>query len=89
MKHYEEYEVTETREKLVKVTCDKCGEEIPKIGIYRSREFTLEFKAGNSYPSGGYMTGWEVADLCDDCVPWLKDVLESNGVTLSPVEIDW
>lgn len=89
MRHYEEYKVTETRRKLVRVTCDRCDEEIPKLQLYRDREFTLEFKSGNSYPSGGHMTGWEVSDLCDDCVIWLKGLLESNGVNLCPVDVDW
>lgn len=89
MRHYEEYEVVEKKQKLVKIACDRCGEEIPKNGLYEDREFELEFKKGRGYPDGGYMEGWEVCDLCDDCIAWLKDMLESNGVTVSPVEIDW
>lgn len=88
-KHYEKYQEEVTREKLVKIACDRCGAEIPQESMYRIREFELHFLTGDSYPDNGYKEGWEVPDLCDSCVEWLKSILTENGVKLSKVEIDW
>jgi hypothetical protein len=78
--HYKTEKKTRFVEVLVNVTCDRCGKEIeePK-DTYAAREFTLEFLEGHYWPDCPDMYGWEVADLCDECVEELRKLLEEHG----------
>jgi hypothetical protein len=97
MHHYKEFTRTITDHKLIKVTCDRCGVEIPESEMFDTRhvqiKFTkkmvVSFTTGTSYPGSGYDEGWEVEDLCDECVEWLKGVLVNDGVNLGEVARDW
>ena len=89
MEHYEQYEKTVTCQKLVRVTCDWCGNEIPQPRDYEVREFTLEFAKGSSYPDCGWKEGWQIEDLCDDCVEKLRGLLEEAKITIAGLEVDW
>lgn len=81
--------VTYKRKKVIAVKCDKCGDDIPKESRYSTRDFEIEFTRGSAYPDGGHKIGWQVEDLCDNCVDYLKTVLEENGFPTSKVDIDW
>lgn len=91
MDHYEKYTETETvtRRRLIKTTCDRCNAEIPGESLYGLREFDLSFSKGSSYPSGGRKQGWEVEDLCDECIKWLHELLIENGVKITKTDVDW
>ena len=89
MEHYEQYEVTVTRQKLVKVTCDWCGNEISRSCDFEARNFTLEFAIGRCYQDGGWKEGWQVEDLCNGCVEKLRGLLEEMGITIAKLESDW
>ncbi len=91
MHHYNKITETKTvtRRELVKVTCDKCNTEIPDEGSYDLREFDLSFAEGSSYPDGGKKEGWEVEDLCNPCIEWLKNLLIENNVKITKVDVNW
>jgi len=91
MHHYEKYTETKavTRRRLIRVTCDKCNNEIPWEETYDLREFDLSFAEGSSYPDGGSKEGWEVEDLCNSCISWLKELLIENGVKITKTDVDW
>ena len=80
-------EIKEVKEvvtrKLVKTVCDRCGAEIPEVTSHVVRELTLEFKVGYSYPDDWGGKVWEVEDLCDDCIGFLKNLLLQNGFKLN------
>ena len=59
--------------------CDRCGVDIPDPEPYWSRDFTLEFLEGDSYPEGTDLNGWALPDCCNDCVVVLRELLEVNG----------
>ena len=86
---YETIEKTVKRQKLIRCTCDWCHDDISEVGGIGVREFSLEFSTGSSYPDGGYQEGWQVEDLCDDCVVKLRAALEGLGVSVTKLEIDW
>ncbi len=87
------YYITKTekvkRKHLNSTSCDKCGCVIPEESQGNRRKFELKFAAGYGYIDGGSMEGWQVEDLCDDCVSILKDLLSQNGFNISDYEIDW
>ena len=78
-----------TRERIIAIKCDKCGADIMEPDSFDTRNFSLEFTRGKSYPEGGHSTGWRVEDLCDDCAPDLRALLDQNGYTVSDLDIDW
>ena len=85
----ESYERTVQSERIVQVLCDWCGGDVRQSRGYGDREFTLEFKEGESYPDGGFAEGWQIEDLCDNCVERLRQLLIAQGIRVSTVEIDW
>ncbi len=93
MHHYNKITETKivTRRELAKITCDKCALEIPDTywGSYDIREFDLSFAEGSSYPDGGNKEGWEVEDLCNECIKWLYKLLTENGVKITKVDVYW
>ena len=88
---YEETEETRTYTKrtLIRTECDRCGAEIPEEDTWDTRELDLRFTTGTSYPEGGHKLGWQVEDLCDDCLSELKTWLKDWGAKIIPYEIDW
>ena len=87
---YKKETVTYERKTIIDVTCDWCGREIePACERFETREFTLEYTEGDSYPSGGSKEGWQVEDLCDACVAKLRSLLIDQGITITSVEVDW
>lgn len=91
MRYYAEIEVTEKkiRRDFLYMTCDWCGKKFSDPTGYDEREFELKFLKGFGYPEGGQLEGWEVHDLCDDCVERLRVMLVSAGVKVSKKEVDW
>lgn len=90
MKHTERYEQTVERERVLRVNCDRCGAEIPEPARYATRDFDLRFTLGNAWPSGdGDAIGWEVEDLCNACISWLRKTLGDAGVRVSSIDKDW
>lgn len=89
MKHYITKVERVKKQYLDRVTCDRCGSVVPEEETGDRREFNLRFAKGYGYPDGGSLEGWQVSDLCDDCVAILKDLLNQNGFTVSNYEIDW
>ena len=93
MRKYEERAVEETREVLVLRTCDWCdlsletetevSEKRLTNDIARDQDFTCEFITCSG--TGIYLTGegWEIDDLCIDCVGRLRSLLESEGIKIS------
>jgi len=88
-REYETIEETVERHKLVKHTCDWCDGDIVEEAVYAVREFSLEFSIGSAYPEGGWKEGWQVDDLCDDCVDKLRVLLEGEGISVTKLEVDW
>ncbi len=82
---YEDYAEEVKKRKFVKRICDRCTAEIDNhFGRQRSRYFSLMFfkqMTLDSYNSR-YEEGWEVEDLCDDCVKLLKVWLLENKVKM-------
>jgi hypothetical protein len=65
MKHFKT--VTETRQRLDYVTCDKCGagaDTCESYGVYDPHWFS--FRDGKRYPEGGEWKTYEM-DLCKNC----------------------
>lgn len=92
MQNYRETMVTKTvtEREYINTVCDRCGKVIPDEGQYDTREFWLRFTIGESYGNdGGNASGWEIDDLCDDCVTDLKTILTKHRFPLSPVELRW
>jgi hypothetical protein len=87
MKHYEELKKEIVEKELLRITCDRCNEEIPGTGNYSYRTFELNFAEGKAYPDGSYGDGWEVEDLCNSCVMFLRELLGNNGFTIK--NYDW
>ncbi len=88
MKHTKEVEHTTTRTKVLYVTCDRCEEEfVLDNSMSNNEEFELNFVTMSG--TGIYLTGagWEVEDLCKDCIKWLRELLENEGVRIS--EVSW
>lgn len=69
--------------------CDRCGKDVPKDRNYHRRDFELKFAEGDSYPEGTDLSGWQVPDLCDECVGFLKKLLEENGFKVQPYEVNY
>ena len=88
---YETIEKTVTGKKLIRRTCDWCQGDMSEddMGAFDVREFSLEFSEGYSCPGGGSREGWQVEDLCDDCVVKLRAALEGMGVSVTKLEVDW
>ena len=88
---YETIEKTVKSQKLIRRTCDWCQGDMSEddMGAFDVREFSLEFSSGYAYPEGGFSEGWQVEDLCDDCVAKLRAMLEGAGVSVTKLEVDW
>lgn len=90
MKVYQTVEVpASTKQKLVKVTCDLCGNEIKRKHAYDATETEIRHKTGSSYPEGGSGTESTV-DMCSDCwrdkfLSWLA----SFGAKPETKDWDW
>jgi len=89
MKYYKKYKIEVTEQELVKTICDRCGSAIPELRTYDLREFSLSFAVGDTFPDNGEKDGWEVEDLCDVCIGWLKNLLEENAVRITKVHASW
>lgn len=92
MRKYENVEITYNKQIVVDSYCNWCRRS---LGVaygnrdYAVREFRLSFSEGNSFPESGQQVGWEVSDLCDDCLAKLKQWLSDQGVEIEPTEVDW
>lgn len=87
----ERYEKTTEYERVVKVICDWCGEEMPQDDPSRE-DYSSHIKYttdGYSCSDGGYRKGWEVADLCQSCGAQLRKLMESAGIKVVDFENDW
>ena len=89
MRQIEIYTRTVEDSRIIKVLCDRCGSELPKPRHHCTRELQITFATGFSYPDSISKQGWQVEDLCDDCVSWLRSLLEANGVKVVPYAVDW
>ena len=91
MRHYNKFTRTETviHKELIRVTCDRCNSKISDEEPYDTREFDLSFAKGSSYPDGGNKEGWEIEDLCDSCVGWLRELLTENDVRVTKIDVWW
>lgn len=90
MKTYKRWAETVERQSVESVTCDWCGRPVGEPPHrFRVRIFTLSFESGDVFPEGCSTEGWEVQDLCDDCIVRLRSLLEQNGVRVVPTEKDW
>lgn len=75
---YEEYQELVTKQKRIRTICDRCGKTILEPDIYEVKEFELRVVNGYSYPEVCRGQGWEVEDLCDDCILFLTKLLLDN-----------
>lgn len=83
-------EVTVVLEKIVRVECDVCGVVIDTGDKYDTREFELTFTMGRLWPDGsGNKVGWQVEDLCNDCVDGLRHLLFDNNLPIKEINHDW
>lgn len=89
----EKYQKLETRYRTIEVICDRCEVQmtVPEPQSRNLREFELIFAEGweSGYGGGGYKSGWQVEDLCDNCVRDLRKILENRGFKVKPYEVDW
>lgn len=53
-------------ERVVKTTCDLCGDEIKEPGGYDFDHITVERRSGVAYPDGG-QTDYTEFDVCKQC----------------------
>lgn len=91
-KTYKKIEKVIEREEFVSCTCDRCGKELGEdYGNrgYDRREFT--FTTGSTYEGGytGDKKGWEIEDLCDECVEVLRELLVQNGFKIREIDEVW
>ena len=92
MKTYEKKKVTETREVLVATTCDWCSKDVPpetKENCFGRVDFECHYATGSSYPDGGWLEGWQVEDLCEECAVKLATLLRTNGIRVSEMKVNW
>lgn len=89
MKQTETRTETVQREYVIAEFCDWCGVRIPLPKGIDVRELEISFSAGYSTRDGGMRQGWQVEDLCDDCVAKLRTMLENAGINVKPTEVDW
>lgn len=87
--HYIERKKEVVERVAISTTCDRCGKELLKRLSYEVRDFELKLEVGSAFPDSGSVEGWEVPDLCDDCIVFLHGLLEANGFTLHEIERDW
>jgi len=83
--------VSEMRERrqLVEITCYWCSAEVERLRGYDDAEKTLRFAWGRSFPDGGHLQGWQVEDLCQECIAKLKALLIDNGLNVTEYDVDW
>ena len=90
MKQYEMKEVTREQKELVNVTCDWCGivSDEPFLGdsLLSSEWFCLSYEESSGEGNDYSNSGWDVEDLCHDCIDKLKVLLEENGVTVAEID---
>ena len=87
---YKEVEYTTTKLVQDSLTCDWCGKEfLDDVGYYNTRDFTLEFTFGSQFPESGDAEGWQVEDLCDECVESLRESLIDLGLKVTEVKRSW
>lgn len=88
MKHKEKYLHTETREKVIREECDKCGKDIECESLHETNEFTMKWAEGKRYPGASY--GQETfLELCTQCRKDLLILLEINGYKLQTRDYDY
>jgi len=90
MEHYIEIEIPAKKEqKLIKRTCDLCGDTIYPREKFDAEEVEIIHTTGNSYPEGG--SGEKIkVDMCGNCfdkklIPWLL----KQGCNPVKTEWDW
>ena len=66
--------------------CDRCGNKI-ETTLYECFDFDFEIRIGEKYPEGGHGNLLEM-DLCQNCVPELKQLLLDNGYRINESEWD-
>ncbi len=66
---------------LEKEICDWCGEEVGYPDIYRTNDFTLEYRVGTCYPECADGVKVEV-DLCFNCRKKLMEELKKLGINI-------
>ena len=83
--------VSEMREyrQLAGITCDWCHAGIKLLKGYDDADKTLRFAWGRSFPDGGHLVGWQVEDLCTECIEKLRLLLIDKGINITPYEVDW
>lgn len=87
MKHYEQIEVPQkVIQRLLKTTCDLCGNEVDPEGNCDVDEVMVSRVVGERYPDCADLWKHSV-DMCGPCfdtklVPWLKE----QGVTTIQLE---
>jgi len=88
MKTTETVTHTSEWERVVAVHCDRCGTQmpVPDSSPGDRREFILRFATGYVGYGDYSMSGWQVEDLCDDCVKVLNKLLFDNGFTITDYE---
>jgi hypothetical protein len=79
MKHYQE--TTKTINKLIKTTCDICGNEIKKYTGSTVDDVEISHRIGKQYPENDD-TEYYNPDICGDCFESkIVPFLEGLGVT--------
>lgn len=77
MRHVRTIQIPATTKQIIdKITCDICGANVNRGGLYEIDEVSVERRTGTIYPEGGAGTETKV-DLCGECfesklIPWLK-----------------
>jgi hypothetical protein len=85
-KVYQTVTKTIERKEVVSRACDWCGIDIPFPARYQSDEFILKYTSSTNGPYENLGEGWEVEDLCNDCVDKLKELLVSVGIKLGDID---
>ena len=95
MRKYDPRVVEVHKKILVEVSCDWCGrhlasetevsEHMLSSDIVNDESFECSFTV--ALGTGIYMSvgGWEIDELCKECVDKLRDLLVEQGITLTTV----
>lgn len=89
MKIKEEHTKTSTYDITVGFVCDKCGKKFKSRPGKSVSDFSLECDVGGGTADGGGYIETRYVNLCEDCIEWLFETLESCGVKINTEESDW
>lgn len=81
---------------MVEETCDWCGAAMYKDGGYTdsalhmsivdNEDFDFEYRVTCGEGTHMIGSGWRIDDICHDCIPRLRKLLEDSGIQLEEID---